>query len=82
MNNTYSILNENDCLSCPAASTSILSMALPEEMVEYATIDGSVIAYIACAHAVSKGNGIFIGDYFVGISDSSQSGICQPQIHY
>ena len=82
MNTTYNILSENDCLCCPAAPTSFKSMALPEEMLEYATIDGGVIEYVAGAQAVSKGNGIFIGGYFVGIPEISHSGVQQTLIRY
>ncbi|WP_125185499.1 hypothetical protein [Botryobacter ruber] len=41
------------------------------EVAEYSTIDGRVITHTACAHAVSNGSGIFIGDYFVGLTESN-----------
>ncbi|NDK55988.1 hypothetical protein [Pontibacter fetidus] len=77
MNSTYSILKESDCLGQPNVPVAGLNISLqPDDLMEFATIDGGVIDYYACEEAVNTGAGIFIGGYFVGVSDFSQ---CYPQ---
>lgn len=78
MNSTYSLLKETDCLIQPnlSASAGLHVSRQPDDLMEFATIDGGVIDYYACEEAVNTGAGIFIGGYFVGVSDFSQ---CYPQ---
>jgi hypothetical protein len=78
MNSTYSILKETDWLSQPNSPVPAgFNVSLqPDDLMEFATIDGGVIDYYACEEAVNMGAGIFIGGYFVGVSDFSQ---CYPQ---
>ena len=72
MNSTYSILTESDCLSHPVLSASFNAALYQDDLVEFATIDGGVVDYYACEEAVNTGAGIFIGGYFVGVTDNSQ----------
>ncbi|WP_460879105.1 hypothetical protein [Pontibacter rugosus] len=44
-----------------------------DEPTGYATIDGNMISHHVGSDAVSNGAGIFIGDYFVGITDNYES---------
>ncbi|WP_347158606.1 hypothetical protein [Pontibacter chitinilyticus] len=53
-----------------------------EELTAFSTIDGSVITYNAGTHAVSNGAGIFIGDYFVGVTEQFLSICNTPFIRY
>jgi hypothetical protein len=76
MNPTYSILTDSDCLSQPVLSASINLTLHQDDLMEFATIDGGVVDYYACEEAVNTGAGIFIGGYFVGVTDYSQ---CYPQ---
>ncbi|WP_299708250.1 hypothetical protein [uncultured Pontibacter sp.] len=41
-----------------------------EAAIDFSTIDGEVIDSSVGSDAVKKGNGLFIGGYFVGILDS------------
>ena len=65
MNSTYSLLNETDCLTLP------VTFKYSDDLLEFATIDGGVVDYTACEEAVSNGEGIFIGGYFVGVAENS-----------
>ena len=57
--------------------------AFDEGQFNFTTIDGNMMPYNAGTNAVSSGAGIFIGDYFVGISDDSMfSGNSMPCIKY
>ncbi|WP_162426955.1 hypothetical protein [Pontibacter pudoricolor] len=76
MNLTYSILTECDCLSQPVLPASFNGTLHQDDLMEFATIDGGVVDYYACEEAVNMGAGIFIGGYFVGVTDFSQ---CYPQ---
>ncbi|WP_439882272.1 hypothetical protein ACSX1A_03725 [Pontibacter sp. MBLB2868] len=53
-----------------------------EEVFDYSTIDGGMVNHNAGSQAISNGSGIFIGDYFVGISDSYQSISNLPFVRY
>ncbi|GAB3199587.1 hypothetical protein ABID22_002383 [Pontibacter aydingkolensis] len=64
-------------LSSPAKKTN-----MQEEVFDFSTIDGGVITYNAGTKAISNGAGIFIGDYFVGISDSYHSISNLPFVRY
>jgi len=44
----------------------------------YATIDGGMITKDAVSLAVNRGVGIFIGSYFVGVTESYQCYINSP----
>lgn len=72
MKSTYSILNESDCLSRHVLPASFAAALQVEDLVEFATIDGGVVDYYTCEEAVSNGAGIFIGGYFVGVTEASQ----------
>lgn len=48
------------------------SYASSEEDGSFATIDGGVMTQDEVNHAVDKGSGIFIGNYFVGIIETYQ----------
>ena len=78
MNATYSLLKESDCLNQPVVpAPAYLHVSLQtDDLMEFATIDGGVIDYYACEEAVNTGAGIFIGGYFVGVTEFSQ---CYPQ---
>lgn len=70
----------NARLSLPATTVKV---NLPEEQeLDFSTIDGGVIAYNAGTKAINNGAGIFIGDYFVGVSDCYQSIGNTPYIRY
>lgn len=56
--------------------------AQEDECFSFSTIDGGVIAYNAGAKAIDNGAGIFIGEYFVGMSDSYQSISNLPFVRY
>jgi hypothetical protein len=71
MNSTYNILKESDCSSRSVLPVSFNLSFYSEDQIEYATIDGGVVDHYACEQAVSNGAGIFIGGYFVGVTDSS-----------
>jgi hypothetical protein len=60
----------NSCL--PLYSNTKVDI-LEEEGTDFSTIDGDVVTYTDGADAVNNGAGIFIGDYFVGKSDSQQA---------
>lgn len=49
-----------------------LSYASSEEDISFATIDGGVMTQDEVNHAVDKGSGIFIGNYFVGTIETYQ----------
>ncbi|MFD2245237.1 hypothetical protein [Pontibacter ruber] len=70
-------------LSCPyVPAFSCKRVGLQEEeTLEFSTIDGDVITYNDGTLAVSSGSGIFIGDYFVGLTDSHTS-IQAPFVRY
>ena len=53
-----------------------------DEKAAFSTIDGSVITFKAGASAVSNGIGIFIGDYFVGVTDHILSSCNTPFVRY
>ncbi|MBC5774942.1 hypothetical protein H8S95_12770 [Pontibacter sp. KCTC 32443] len=71
MNSTYSILKESDSLSRSVSPASFNGGLSSDDLMEYATIDGGVVDYYACEQAVSNGAGIFIGGYFVGVTEFS-----------
>jgi len=52
-----------------AYSASKPETSYEEDQFNFSTIDGSVMSYSAGTTAVSSGAGIFIGGYFVGVSD-------------
>ncbi|MER2997174.1 hypothetical protein [Pontibacter populi] len=79
MNSTYSILTESDCLSQQVLSASFNVALHQDDLMEFATIDGGVVDYYACEEAVNTGAGIFIGGYFVGVTDYSQ---CYSQLSF
>jgi len=57
--------------------------ASDEEQFNFTTIDGNMMPYNAGTNAISNGAGIFIGDYFVGVTDDSMfSGNNMPCIKY
>lgn len=80
MNSTYSLLKESDCLTRPVLPVTLSSAKYSEDLMEFATIDGGVIDYTACEEAVSNGDGIFIGGYFVGVAENSHCYVQQPFI--
>ncbi|MFD2512519.1 hypothetical protein ACFSRY_01460 [Pontibacter locisalis] len=59
-----------------------LSQEQKEEMFDFSTIDGGMVNHNAGSLAISSGSGIFIGDYFVGVSDSYQSISNLPFVRY
>ncbi|MBC5994364.1 hypothetical protein [Pontibacter cellulosilyticus] len=65
-------------LSSPAKKTNLQE----EEVFDFSTIDGGVITYNAGTKAISNGAGIFIGDYFVGMSDNYHSISNMPFVRY
>ncbi|GAA4444769.1 hypothetical protein GCM10023188_47160 [Pontibacter saemangeumensis] len=57
--------------------------AAPEEdALRFSTTDGSMMTYSAGTNAVSNGAGIFIGGYFVGLTDESLLTGSMPFIKY
>lgn len=54
------------------------SISSSEEEGSYATTDGGMITKDEVNLAVTRGAGIFIGNYFVGISESYQCYINSP----
>lgn len=63
--------------------TSKLTAALEEDVLRFSTTDGSMMTYHAGTNAVSNGAGIFIGGYFVGVTDDSVlAGNHMPFIKY
>ncbi len=57
--------------------------AFDDSHFNFTTIDGNMMPYNAGTNAVSSGAGIFIGDYFVGLTDDSMfSGNSMPCIKY
>jgi len=59
-----------------------ISAPKEEEKAAFSTIDGSVITFNAGKNAVSNGAGIFIGDYFVGVTDQFLSICNTPFVRY
>jgi hypothetical protein len=55
---------------------------LQEEAFDFSTIDGGMITYNAGTKAIDTGAGIFIGDYFVGVSDSYHAISNMPFVLY
>ncbi|MDX5419827.1 MAG: hypothetical protein LPK09_11475 [Hymenobacteraceae bacterium] len=55
---------------------------LEADEFEFSTIDGGVVTYDAGASAISRGAGIFIGDYFVGITENYELVSNQPFVRY
>ena len=68
------------CLKLPATTKKVSLQE--EEVFGFSTIDGGVVTHKAGTKAISKGVGIFIGDYFVGNSDSYQSISNLPFVRY
>lgn len=73
---------------CPVLATLSPSCNSPkaalqiDEPAGYATIDGNVVTYHAGSSAVSNGAGIFIGDYFVGLTENYESFSMTPFVRY
>ena len=61
---------------------SVRPVSQTDESLEYSTIDGEVINSTIGSDAVEKGNGLFIGDYFVGILDSLSGVSKMPYVRY
>lgn len=57
-------------------------LAFEEDETECSTIDGEMINRSMGTDAVKKGNGLFIGDYFVGILDSLSGFGNIPSLRY
>ncbi|MBB6611977.1 hypothetical protein H7F15_13080 [Pontibacter sp. Tf4] len=72
MDQTYSLTKEAGQPKGKAAATANKASELPDEALEFATIDGGVVDFYACEQAVSNGAGIFIGGYFVGVTEFTQ----------
>lgn len=72
MNSTYSLLKESDCNNRSVLPTPFNVGITSDDLMEYATIDGGVVDYYSCEQAVNDGAGIFIGGYFVGVTEFSQ----------
>ncbi len=53
-----------------------------EETFDFSTTDGGMITYNAGTKAIDNGAGIFIGDYFVGVSDSYHTISNMPFVRY
>ena len=70
----------NACL--PLSSAAVKINLSDEEKFGFSTIDGGVINYNAGTKAIDNGAGIFIGDYFVGVSESYQSISNTPFVRY
>lgn len=67
----------------PVSESSVQpSTGWEESSREYSTIDGEVINRTDGSDAVSKGKGLFIGDYFVGIPDSLSGWAGAPHLRY
>jgi hypothetical protein len=60
------------CAYVPVLSSKMTAF-FDEEDIEFSTIDGDVVTFDAGSDAVSSGSGIFIGDYFVGITENYTS---------
>lgn len=79
----YRVANKCYGKAALASSASAKRINLQEEEVfGFSTIDGGVITHKDGAAAISNGVGIFIGDYFVGTSDSYQSVSNLPFVRY
>ncbi|NEM97450.1 hypothetical protein [Pontibacter burrus] len=72
MESTYSLANKANQPKGKVAAPVYQAVEMPADVVDFATIDGGVIDYYACEQAVSRGAGIFIGGYFVGVTEFSQ----------
>lgn len=72
MNPTLSLLTTIDLPKRKLQEAEQHVAELPLDALEFATIDGGVVDYQACEEAVSNGAGIFIGGYFVGVTEFSQ----------
>ncbi|WP_299823354.1 hypothetical protein [uncultured Pontibacter sp.] len=68
--------------ACITLSTAKKTQLQEEEVFDFSTIDGGVITHNAGATAISNGAGIFIGEYFVGVSDNYQSISNLPFVRY
>lgn len=74
--NSKKLLAENS--TTQLAETESTYYAASEEDGTYATIDGGMITRDEVDLAVNRGAGIFIGNYFVGITESYQCYINSP----
>lgn len=72
MNSTLSLVTTIDLSKRKKQEPEQHLVEIPLDALEYATIDGGVVDYQACEEAVNSGAGIFIGGYFVGVTDFSQ----------
>ncbi|MFT2011476.1 hypothetical protein ACMA1I_22590 [Pontibacter sp. 13R65] len=85
MNQTVHLRNphQQKSLSCYSTHPSQNKLYSTEtESVGHTTIDGSVLNYMACEQAVNNGSGIFIGEYFVGITENTNAFNHMPLLHY
>ncbi|MEJ8755741.1 hypothetical protein WG947_01925 [Pontibacter sp. H259] len=80
MKPTYSILTESEYFSQVSSSPGFNKGVFTEDLMEFATIDGGVVDYYSCEQAVNDGAGIFIGGYFVGVTDTTQRYVHQPSL--
>jgi phosphoheptose isomerase len=53
-----------------------------DDLFGFSTTDGSMVTFNAGTNAISKGAGIFIGDYFVGFADNPFADTAVPFIKY
>lgn len=53
-----------------------------EDFFGFSTTDGRMVTFNAGQHAINKGAGIFIGEYFVGLADSYFADAAMPYIKY
>jgi hypothetical protein len=84
MNSTVNLLAKSSYSKpCLALSSPVKKANIQEEEAfDFSTIDGGVVTYNAGTRAISNGAGIFIGDYFVGVSESYQSITNLPCVRY
>jgi hypothetical protein len=74
-----------DSLGSPVSAFSLLPKAAAshsEDFFGFSTTDGRMVTFNAGQHAISKGAGIFIGEYFVGLVDSYFADAAMPCIKY
>lgn len=68
--------------ACSSLPTSKKILTQEDETFDFSTTDGGMITYNAGTEAIDTGAGIFIGDYFVGLSDSYHTISNMPFVRY
>jgi hypothetical protein len=76
----HSIANAQGRQSYPNAS--FWTSQKTQEKFGFSTIDGHVVNHLEVSQAISSGEGIFIGDYFVGSSNDNNPISNLPFVRY